>query len=181
MVDVKSRGPRLELVREVPSGPDDLEDAVHVRRVDAVEVDRVRVGASVAEPNAKEVALGRADDRPRSRAVVRPGREEDPGADLEFRLGYGQHVLAYAPRPVPERLGRIEDMIEVVRPADGRRLLVNHRCVARRSVQVARRRPGWRAVFVSTRLRSPVESELAHERRGDKRRGRTEQPPTCQA
>ena len=43
VVEVEARRARRELVRELLAGPDDLEDAVHVRRVDAVEVDRVRV------------------------------------------------------------------------------------------------------------------------------------------
>ena len=59
-----------------PPGRDDLEDAVHVRRVDAVEVDRVRVRAGVDEVDAQQVALGGADHRARApcRCTSTPGR-----------------------------------------------------------------------------------------------------------
>ena len=55
----------------VSPGLDDLEDAVHVGRVDAVEVDRVRVRAAVREADAQQVALGRPDDRARARCRCR--------------------------------------------------------------------------------------------------------------
>ena len=73
---VELHPPRLrrELVRELAAGRDDLEDAVHVRGMDAVEVDRVRVRALVAKVHAQEVVLGRADHGTGRRAVVRPRR-----------------------------------------------------------------------------------------------------------
>ena len=100
VVEVEARGPRLELVREVAARLDDLEDAVHVRRVDPVEVDRVRVRAVVPEAHAERVALGRADDRPGHGAVVRPRREEDARGDLEVVVDGDELVLADAARLV---------------------------------------------------------------------------------
>src|SRR5687767_12525066 len=47
--------------------------------------------------DAKAVALGAADGRPRHLAVVAPRRKEDPGRDLELELG-GLHVV------LPQRL-----------------------------------------------------------------------------
>ena len=43
VVEVESRRTCLELVHELSAALDDLEDPVHVGRVDSVEVDRVRV------------------------------------------------------------------------------------------------------------------------------------------
>ena len=61
-------------------GSDDLEDAVHVGRVDPVEVDRVRVRAAVDEVHPQQVVFGRPDHGAGDGAVVRPGGEETPGA-----------------------------------------------------------------------------------------------------
>ena len=84
VVEVQPGRPRLELVGELAARVDDLEHAVHVRRMDAVEVDRVRVRAGVDEVDAQRVALGGADDGAGHGAVVRPGREEDARRDLDL-------------------------------------------------------------------------------------------------
>ncbi len=84
VVEVEPGGPRLELVDELATALDDLEDAVHVRRMDPVEVDRVRMRAAVQEADAERVPFGRPDHRARSGAVVRPGGEEDARGDLEI-------------------------------------------------------------------------------------------------
>ena len=49
MVELHARRAGLELVRESTAWIDDLEDAVHLRRMDPVEVDRVRVRSRVDE------------------------------------------------------------------------------------------------------------------------------------
>ena len=84
VVELHPVRPRRELVGVGLAGLDDLEDAVHVRRVDAVEVDRVRVRAAVREVDAQEVVLGGADHRPGHGAVVRPRLEEDALRDLDL-------------------------------------------------------------------------------------------------
>ena len=96
VVEVEAGRARLELVGELASGLDDLEDAVHVRGMDPVEVDRVRVRAAVQEADAQGVSFGGPDDRPRDGAVVRPGGEEDAGGDLDVRVDRGERVLAHA-------------------------------------------------------------------------------------
>ena len=96
VVEVDPGRPRRKLVRERLARLDDLEDAVHVRRVDAVEVDRVRVRARVGEPDAEQVALGRPDDRTWHRAVVRPRREGHSRRDLDLAVGGDELVLAHA-------------------------------------------------------------------------------------
>ena len=93
-------------------------------------MDRVRVRAGVREVHAQEVVLGGPDDRARNRAVVRPGREEDAGRDLELAVDGAQLVLADATRLVGQRLRRQEQPVEVVRPADGGHLRADHRRVA---------------------------------------------------
>ena len=140
VVELHPRRPRLELVREVTARLDDLEDAVHVRRMDAVEVDRVRVRAGVHEADAKEVTLGGPDHGARRRAVVDPGGEEDTRRDLELDVGRGQVVLADAARTVRQCRGRIEERVEVRRPADGGCLGADHRGVTHRAVDVVLRR-----------------------------------------
>ena len=53
VVELHAVGAGRELVGVTPAWLDDLEDAVHVRRVDAVEVDGVRVRARVHERHAQ--------------------------------------------------------------------------------------------------------------------------------
>ena len=143
VVEVEARRPRGELVRELVPRHHDLEDAVHVRRVDPVEVDRVRVRAGVDEAHAQEVVLGRPDHRARDRAVVRPGGEEDAGRDLELLVGRDQRVAAHATGRVRQRARRVEEGVEIVRPADRRGAFADHRRVAHRGAPVV---GGGRAV-----------------------------------
>jgi hypothetical protein len=166
---------RRELVRERAAGLDDLEDAVHVRRVDAVEVDRVRMRAGVGQRDAQEVVLGRADHGTRHGAVVRPRREPDPRRDLDVAVARDERVGAYAARTV--RLGRrrVEELIEVVRPADRGRALAEHGGVRRAVPLVALVHlvPGWSG------LGPAAERELRERGGGDERRGAGEElPPT---
>ena len=163
-----------ELVDELVPRADDLEDAVHVRRVDAVKVNRVRVRAGVDEAHAEDVVLGRADDRPRHGAVVRPGREEDSRRDLDLAVDRAQRVLADASRLVRQHLGRIQQGVEVVRPADGGRVAADHGRVAHRRVAAH--------VTLQRALRGfriAVESQLAEHRRGHDRSSAGEQPSAC--
>ena len=129
VVDVEPRRTRRELVREVFAWPDDLEDAVHRRRVDPVEVDRVRVRTRVREPDAQDVVLGRPDHGAGDGAVVRPGGEEDPRGDLELLVARDERVLAHPSRLVGKHGRGIEEGVEVVRAADGGRALADHRRV----------------------------------------------------
>jgi hypothetical protein len=96
VVEVHSVRARGNWYVKLPPGFDDLEDAVHARRVDAVEVDGVRVGAAVREVHPQQVVLGRADDRARDGAVVRPGVEEHPLGHLDLAVDRRELVLAYA-------------------------------------------------------------------------------------
>ncbi len=155
VVGVEAGGTRLELVGELAARGHDLEDAVHVRRMDPVEVDRVRVRAVVAEQHAQGVALGGPDDRAGHGAVVRPGREEDPRRDLDLLVGRDQRVLAHAARLVRLRGRRIEQCIEVVRAADGGDALADHPRVTHRRVVLDVRLQG-----PISGLRATVECEL---------------------
>ena len=174
----KPGGPRLELVGELVARLDDLEDAVHVRRVDAVEVDRVRVRAGVREADAQDVALGRAQHRAGDGAVVRPGREEDARRDLDLAVDRGQRVLAHAAGLRGQRRRRVEQRVEVVRAADGRRAVADHRRVAHRAS--ARRLAAAGAGASRGRARRPPRSapnaSFSTMRRRRDRSGRREQP-----
>jgi hypothetical protein len=172
VVRVVAGRPRLELVGDLVSRLHDLEDAVHVGWMDAVEVDRVRVRARVREVDAEDVPLGGAQDRTGNGAVVRPRREEDAGSDLELAVERAQVVLADPPRLVRERRRRVEERVEVVRAADGGRVLADHRSVSRGGV------------VVDVVLQHPVggigvavERELAEDGRRDDRRCAGQQSP----
>ncbi len=136
VVEVHPRRPRRELVGERVARGDDLEDAVHLGRVDPVEVDRVRVGAAVDEVDAQQVVLGRPDHGPRRAPVVGPGVEEDALCDLDAPVERHQLVLAHAARLVWERLRRDQQVVELVRPAGRRNGLVDHRGMTHRGVVV---------------------------------------------
>ena len=90
--------------------------------------------------------------------------KKTPGAISMLAVDRAHRVLAHAARLVRQRLGRIEQLVQVVRPADGRRLPADHRRVTHVlvpvDVAVQRARRG--------RLRVAVEGELAeHGRRHD--------------
>ncbi|MCZ7589090.1 MAG: hypothetical protein M5U27_09625 [Gaiella sp.] len=178
VVHVEAGRPGRELVRELLAWADDLEDAVHVRGMDPVKMDRVRVRTRVGESHPQEVVLGRSDHGPRNGAVVRPGGKEDARRDLELLVAGNERVLAGASRPVRKRGRRVEQGVEVVRPADGRRALADHRRVP------DRRRPGVggrravRGVLVPRRIGLPCERDLDAERRRSERRRRAEQTPS---
>ena len=119
VVEVHPVRPRRELVREAAARVHDLEDAVHVGRVDAVEVDRVRVRAGVAKVDAEQVVLGHADHRAGHRAVVRPRGIDDALGDLDLPILREQRVLADAARLVRQGRGRVGEGVEVVRARPG--------------------------------------------------------------
>ena len=95
VVEVAAERPRVELVDELTARLDHsgARHAVHARRVDAVEVHRVRVGALVAEDDPQPVAFGRANGRAGHPPVVGPGREEEAGGDLDL-LVLADHLVA---------------------------------------------------------------------------------------
>ena len=90
VVEVQAEGLGVELVDGRAAGLDQsgagTGHAVHVGRVDAVEVDRVRVMRRVAEADAQTLALTRAQRGPGNAAVVGPGGERDAGRDLDLLL-----------------------------------------------------------------------------------------------
>ena len=102
----------------------DARQAVHLGRVDAVEVDRVRMRGAVAEPDPQPLALARAQRRAGYAAVVGPGRELDAGRDLDLlvdrdQLPLAQHAAAREPAgaavvEVAQQLGGVEAVGGVV-------------------------------------------------------------------
>ncbi len=132
VVEVEPERLGIELIREARAGGDraaaallpDPGHPVHERRVDAVEVDRVRVLGAVDEPDPQRLALVAAQRRPRHPAVVGPRRVHDPGGDLDLLVGGDQVPLAqhpparHPPRPavveVAQDLARVEAVAEVV-------------------------------------------------------------------
>ena len=180
VVQLHARRTGIELIREATAWIDDLEDAVHLRRMDPVEVDRVRVRAAVEEVHPQPVALGGADHRAWRGAVVHPRLEEHAGSDLELRVRCGERVLANATRLIGQCRRRVQKRIEIGWPADGRSLVADHGRVPHRTVEVVRRHPLVAVrphVVVSGRRRARVERELSDERDGRKRRRGCEQLP----
>src|SRR5687768_7843333 len=94
MVQVQAERLRIELVNETRAGRDLLEDPVHVRGVDAMEMNGVRVTARIREVDAYPVALGATDRRTRDLAIVRPGREEDARRHFDLPIDRDHAVLA---------------------------------------------------------------------------------------
>ena len=91
VIEVQPPGLRLKLVDELAARFHDLEHAIHVGRVDPVEVDGVWVGAPVKEPHAQHIAGGHPQRRSRNLPVIGPGREEHARRDLDF-LVHGNDV-----------------------------------------------------------------------------------------
>ena len=122
---------------KVSPDADDLEDAVHVGRVDAVEVDRVRVRAAVRELHAQKVVLGRADDGARARAVVRPGGEGDALRHLDLLSTATSSYSRTRPGWCGSAGGGMSSASRSFGPAGRRDLGADHRRVAERGVVVA--------------------------------------------
>ena len=105
VVEVQAERLGVELVRDRLAGLDDAEadagEPVHAGRVDAVEVDRVRVRGAVAEADAQPLALTGAQRGRRDAAVVRPGRELHAGGDLDLPVVGDQLPLAQHARRSP--------------------------------------------------------------------------------
>ena len=181
VVQVETRRPRGKLVEKLFALRDGLEDPVHVRRMDPVEVDRVRVRAPVDEADPQQVVLGSADHRAWDGAVVRPGGEEHTRRDLDVLVGRDERVVPNPTRLVRQRARRVEKLVEVVRPADRRGPVADHRRMAHACVVgVGRRRP-VRRVVVPGGLGLPVQRQLDAEGRCHrKRRGCAEEPPTSE-
>ena len=124
----------LELVDGALAGLDqpgaEAGDAVHVRRVDAVEVHRVRMGRTVAEVDAEPFAFlcpqGRPGTRPSKVQAgnLTPGRDLDllvDRVDVPLAQGLAVRQLAgLAPVEVAEDVGRVEAVEAVVDHAAGR-------------------------------------------------------------
>jgi hypothetical protein len=87
----------VELVDELLPHPHDLEHAVHVGRVDAVEVHGVGMRAAVLERNAYPIPLGRPQRRPRHLTVVGPRRVHDAGRHLYLGILRRHLVLPDGP------------------------------------------------------------------------------------
>ncbi len=173
VVEVHPRRLRRELVDELAARGHDFEDAVHVGRVDAVEVDRVRMRARIDEADAQDVVLGRPDHRARDGAVVRPRGEEDTRRDLDLLVECPQLVLTHPSRLVRQRRGREEEAVQVGRSADGGRTAADHRRVPHRRVAV---HVGVQRAL--RRLRVAVERHLGENGSGDDRSGTGEEAPT---
>ena len=150
----------------VPPDVHDLEDPVHVRGVDPVEVDRVRMRSGVRELHAQELALGGADDGARHRAVVGPGGEGDALGHLDVAVGGDELVLGHVSG---HRRRRVEQLVEVVRSAGRRDLGSDHRRVPHCRVVVALVR-GERLGALGA-----LGQRQLHERHGGQRRRRGDQ------
>jgi hypothetical protein len=128
VVQVHAERLGVELVHRALSRLDqavaDLGHPVHRRRVDAVEVHRVRMLGPVDEADAQQLPLARPQRRARHAAVEGPRRVRDPRGDLDLLVGGDDLPLAQRPparqppRPphveVPEDLRRVEAVGTVV-------------------------------------------------------------------
>ena len=120
VVEVQAGGQGVELVDRLAAGLDlagaDPGHAVHLGRVDAVEVDRVRVGGAVGEGDPQALALAAAQRRPGDALVVGPGRELHARGDLDLLVDRVELPLAqHAAVGHPRRLAPVEVAQDLVR------------------------------------------------------------------
>ena len=113
VVEVQAERVGVELVDGSTAGLDQAGtgawDAVAASRVEAVEVDRVRVGRAVDQRDAQPLALACPQSRAGHPTVVRPGRELHPGRDLDLVVAGDQRPLAqHPPAGEPRRLAAVE-------------------------------------------------------------------------
>jgi hypothetical protein len=118
----------VELVNGVAAGLDqagaEAGDPVHRRRMQPVEVDRVRVLGAVDEADPEQLALVRAERRPWDAVVVCPSGVLDAGGDLDLLVTGKQGPFAKDPAAretgrlavveVAQHLGRVEAVGGVV-------------------------------------------------------------------
>ena len=155
VVEVQAEGAGVELVGEALPGVDrapaapltDPRHPVHDRRVEAMEVHRVRVLGAVGEVDPQQLALAAAKRRAGNAPVVGPGLVMDAGRDLDLlvrrhQLPLAQHAAAgQAPgRPeveIAQHVAGVKAVGRVVHLAAGR----ERRVTARRVTGVGRVQP----------------------------------------
>ena len=95
VIEVQAERLGVELVDESIAGHHLVlgQRAVHLRRMPAVEMDRVGVGALIQEIDADPIPFGGAQRRTRHLAVERPCREEHAGRDLDLAIDGHQVVF----------------------------------------------------------------------------------------
>src|SRR5215207_3421031 len=98
----------IELVDELLPRRDKLEDPVHARRVEAVEVERMRVRVPVLEHHPQQVALPGAQRGPRHLPVVSPRRVHHPRRHLHLHRLRTQLVLSNRPAALGPLLTPVE-------------------------------------------------------------------------
>src|SRR5918998_4225818 len=104
VVEVHSEGLGVELVGELLPRPYELEGPVHVGRVEAVEVDRVRMSILVLEHDPEPVVFPRPQGRPRHLPVVGPRRVHHARRHLDLDVLGPQLVLPDDSPPLPPLL-----------------------------------------------------------------------------
>ena len=109
-----------EFVNELLAGFDQRliqRRTVHLRGMNAVKVNRVRVRTLIFEDDAQPVALGAADARAGNATVVGPGRKHDSGRNFDLFVDCHKFVLAQgltvllgdlAVIPIHQHLHRVE-------------------------------------------------------------------------
>src|SRR5918995_3557535 len=108
VVEVHSEGLGAELVGELLTRAHELEDAVHVCWVEAVEVDRVRVLTVVLEHHPQPVPLGGPQGRPRYLPVIGPSRVHNTRCHLNLDLLRRNLVLPDRSPALPALLSPVE-------------------------------------------------------------------------
>ncbi len=158
-----------KLVREGLPRLDHLEDAVHVRGVDPVEVDRVGMRPAVEEVHQQHVVLGRADDGPGHRSVVGPGRVRHALRDLDVAVDGREVVAAYPPGGVRERRRWIRENVELAGLSGRGNRVPHHRRVTERGMVVPLMRERSRAVPVTAPGEPGHRDSRGHRRSADQK------------
>src|SRR5215204_1258504 len=93
VIEMQPKGFGIEIIGVASARLHRLEGSVHVRRMDAVKMNAVRMAALVGEMHADTVALGAPDSWSGHLTVVSPGRIED--ARGHFDLSIFRHQLVF--------------------------------------------------------------------------------------
>ena len=186
VVEVEPERPGIELVGERLAGLDEpaadllaeARHAVHLRGVDAVEVNRVRVSAAVAEAHPQPVPVDAPERGPGDAPVERPGGVLDARSDLDLLVARDQLPLAQrapvgqlrraAPVEVAQDQRRVEAVGGAVDDAAACKAgMAGMRRARRRIVVHAGHLAGGGGRSRSTELRGPGRHRA--ERRGQRR------------
>src|SRR5215207_570037 len=155
----------VELVHELLSCSYELEDPVHVRRVEAVEVDGVRMRTVVLEADAQSLPLRGPQGRTRHLPVVGPRRIHDARSNFYLGLLSRQLELPDGPPTLPALLPPV-GISQELRGIESREIYIPHHPVTAVEALPCPRACGVGTVVMRLLPKSPLDVGAQHSARG---------------